>query len=175
MIDSTDAHLGPHDLLRLNIAKADPMLRLLAAHAGFEDGQIPFEDAWSIFKVFMQLPCSVTDGGGTFQVIAANTDTPVLEVFFGRELADARDDGWVDARIIGLNYVFHPPESGPAIPESLIDGEDTWSTDFATLDSFFAAVEQSEGFRTARGRDIMAVSFYQQELEDRELADREDL
>jgi hypothetical protein len=159
----------PQDLLRLNIPKADPALRLLAAHAGFEDGQIPFEEGWSIFKVFMRLPTSVEDGGATFQVAPADANSHVLEVFFGRELIGVRPP-LADARVIGLSYVFHPPESGPAVRDYLVEGEEIWSTDFATLEDFFTAVEESEGYRTARGREVMMVTFYQQELEDGDLA-----
>jgi hypothetical protein len=69
-----------------------------------------------------------------------------------------------------INYVFHPPESGPAVRDYLVEGEEIWSTEFPTLEDYFAAVEESEGFRTARGREVMTVTFYQQELEERDLA-----
>ncbi len=156
-------HPDPQELLSLNVIKADPVLRLLAAHAGFEDGQVPFLDGWRIFKTFLRIPSAVEDGGGTFQVAGAEADPQVLEVFFGRQLGDSPEFGWSDARVVGLSYVFHPPESGPSVRDYLLDGEEFWSADFGTLEEFFETVEKSEGFRTARSRDLMSVTFYSQE------------
>ena len=72
-----------------------------------------------------------------------------------------------------MNYVLHPPESGPSTRDYLLEGEEFWSTDFATLDEFLSTVESSEDYRTASSRDVMAVAFYSQEEGDQDEPDDE--
>lgn len=160
------------ELLRLNVIKADPVLRLIAAQKGFEDGLFGFLDGWTIFKIFMKLPAAVRDDGGTFQAHPAEGDPDVLEIFMGRQLSEIGEMGFRDTRAVGLHFVFHPsgkpaatpdPGEGPDDPEDPEDEEELWSADFDTLEEFFAAVEESEGFRTACTRAMIAVSFHSQE------------
>jgi hypothetical protein len=70
---------------------------------------------------------------------------------------------WPDTRIVGLNYVFHPPEHPTATGNGVADGYELWSEDFKDLEEFFLAVERSEGFRAVMSRDVMAVAFYSQD------------
>jgi hypothetical protein len=181
---------GARDLFHLNLIKADPILRLLTAHRGFEDGQIPFSDGWSVFKVFMQLPATSEDGGATFQAYPAESQPDVLEVFFGRQLGERfgmvepishfagilmphlfagelKPKEWVKTRVVGLNYVYHPPEAEPDDMDELDLNVEIWSTDFGTLDAFFRKVESSVCFHEACSRVPMAVNFYTQQSETR--------
>lgn len=161
------SELGPLDpggLIQLDVLKAEPILRLLVAHRGWEDGGIPFADGWAAFQVFMRLPSRVDDHGGTFQVTPAEADPDVLEVFLGRQLSRDTGRGWADTRAVGLNWVFHPAdEPDPELTRSIADGIEMWSTDFATLDEFFRTVEGTPAFRAASQRDIMASTFYSQD------------
>ncbi len=161
--DNKQNVLDVHDLLHLNLVKADPILRLLCALKGFEDGLVPFPEAWSVFKLFIQLPTRVKDGGATFQASSGDPDPGVLDVFIGRQLSEDSGRGWIETRVVGFAFVFHPSESESEDGDDLVSGEEFWSANFATEDEFFAAVEGSAGFRAASSREVMAVTFYSQE------------
>ena len=162
---------GPMDankLLSLNVTKAEPVLRLLAAHAGHDDGDFGFEWGWEVFKVFSRLPAMVDDGGSTFQVQATEADPETIEVFFGRQLSERTQYGFMDTRVVGMHFVVHPPDrdAEPVQEDEEVEDQEFWSSDFASIDDFVAAVEGSVGFRIARTRNLMSAVFYSQELDE---------
>jgi hypothetical protein len=156
--------MDAQDLLCLTVPKADPVLRLLAAHAGHGDGEFGFEEGWEIFKAYSRLPVSVDDGGSTFQITASEADPDTLEVFMGRQLSQRSEFGLTDTRVVGMYFVFDPP--GPGKGGDELDPQELWSQDFSSIDDFFAAVENSVGFRTACRRSLFSAVFHSQERTD---------
>lgn len=158
------------ELLNLNVVKAEPLLRLLAAHAGHGDGDFCVEEGWEVFKVFSRLPTVVEDEGSTFQVMESDADPDTIEVFFGRQLSGKTEFGFTDTRVIGMHFVLYPPEGDrePMRVEETVEEQEFWSPDYPTIDDFFLAVERSSGFDVARTRDLMSAVFYSQELDEQE-------
>ena len=155
-------------LLCLTVPKADPVLRLLLAHAGHGDGEFGFEEGWEIFKVYSRLPVSVDDGGSTFQIMASEAYPGILEVFMGRQLSQRDEFGLTDTRVVGMYFVFDSPGPGKDTGEEgdELDVQELWSQDFSSIDDFIAAVESSVGFRTACQRSLLSAVFHSQERTD---------
>jgi len=154
--------------LCLNILKAEPVLRLLTAHAGWENGEFNLEEGWEVFRVFSRLPASVEDGGSTFQVVESAADPNTLEVFFGRQLNGRFRSGHPDIRIVGMHFVLHPPDPGDEPPSASVgaNGNEFWSSDFSDIEEFFGVVEESTAFRVAQSRSLMSAVFFTQELDE---------
>ena len=142
----------------IGLNDAGPALDRLLKEAALDPERLPPGEAWSVFKDFARLPADADDDVLYVQFFIPDPLDELLHVTFIRqlELADAAGDlEPVREVVCDIGY---PATRGAPSPAELC------SADFATLDTFFDAVEERAEFRIAMGEGSIGSTVTWSEL-----------
>ena len=129
----------------IGLNDAGPTLDRLLKAATLDPDRLPPGDAWNVFKEFARLPADADDDVLYVQFFVPDPLDELLHVTYIRQLELADAAGELEPVREVVCDIGYPATRGA--PEAA----ELCSADFATLDTFFDAVESRPEFRIAMG------------------------